>query len=219
VFHTYDWDISIDGAAPSRYTRATVSDAAAYDGITLSGLTVGDHQIEITPHNAPEPGWGNAFGHDWDNTSGANITANKEKLISLDAPLTTMAFAPNPPGNTSAASMFAGLFEGCTNLTAPATFLDTCQLSDTVTDLSRFLYRAHRWNSTLTTPIEFTPLSRWLNANTSITNLARFLSYIHSYSPNLTTPINLTPLSGWFDTGTSISNLSNFLFYTHADNR
>ena len=221
--HTYDWDVYVDGVlttdCPGGNCIGTSHNTTApgVNGITLTGLSSGQHQIKIVPHAAPTPGWGNAFGHTI-NTTGANAQANKNKLISLDSPLTTMAFAPKTTeSTTNAYNMFGSIFLGCTNLTTPATFMDTYKLPNTITDLSYFLSRAHEDNN-LIAPIDFTPLTDWLNTNTSITNLAYFLYGSHRGNTGLATPIDLTSLAGWFNANTSITNLSYFLGYVHAGN-
>jgi hypothetical protein len=222
VFHTYDWNVSIDGGAPSRYfiTQAPdISDLTNADaGILLSSLTPGDHQIEITPYDNVKPGWGNAFGHSYAGGgvtfTGANTDANKQKLISIDAPLTTRAFAPDA-GNASAAYMFAHLFASCTSLTDPATFLDTYKLPGTVTDLSSFLALMHIGNTSLQAPVDLSPLKKWFNNNTSITNLSFFFYATHFENSSLQVSIDLAPVQEWFSNNTSIENLSYFLCGTH----
>ena len=219
--HTYDWDVYVDNVlttdCPSGNCTGTSSTSTApgVNGITLTGLSSGQHQIKIVPHNAPIPGWGNAFGH-YSDTTGANAQANKNKIISLDSPLTTMAFAPKTSESTTNASyMFYGIFNYCTNLTAPANFMDTYKLPSTITDLSNFLQQSHSGNSNLSTPIDLAPLAGWFNANTSITNLSGFLRTIHYDNTNLSTPIDLSPLTNWFNSNNSITDLPHFLSSTH----
>ena len=222
--HTYDWDVYVDNAlttdCPSGNCTGTSNTATApgVNGITLTGLSSGQHQIKIVPHAAPTPGWGNAFGHYFVTGAGANTQLNKDKLISLDSPLTTMAFAPKTSESTANASnMFANIFTDCTNLTTPATFVDTYKLPGTITNLSYFLSRIHSGDTNLTTSIDLTPLSGWFDANTSITNLSDFLTQAHIRN-SLLTPINLAPLSGWFNANNSITNLSAFLTSSHTSN-
>jgi hypothetical protein len=210
--HDYDWDISIDGQAAVNYTGRGEDGS----GIWLSGLASSKHQIRITPHTAPVPGWGNAFG------GGENYDRdNQSKLISIDAPLTTLAFAPKttePDADTNASYMFAYLFLGCENLTAPLVIEDTYRLPATITDLSNFLYYTHALNTALTKPVNLAPLSGWFNGNNSINNLANFLATTYSGNTALIEPVNLAPLSGWFKENTSINNLSYFLGGTHGFN-
>ncbi|MDR1563164.1 MAG: hypothetical protein LBS54_08830 [Dysgonamonadaceae bacterium] len=216
--HAYDWNVSVDGGAAVRKTRGTTTD---HNGIALTIPKAGPHQIRITPYNSSEPGWGNAFGHA---VSGgdANSTANKQKLISIDAPLTTKAFAPT---NTfDATGMFAWMFYNCTNLTTPAKIVDTYKLPETVTRLSNFLANMHYGNSSLTSPIDLSGLEGWFSNNQKITQLSNFLGGTHSGNIsddtkiNLTSPIDLSPLSGWFNGNTSIEQLANFLANTHNNN-
>jgi len=222
--HAYDWDVYVDGIlttdCPGGNCTGTSSQTTApgVDGITLTGLSSGQHQIKILPHSSPAPGWGNAFGH-IDSATGANTLTNTDKLISIDSPLTTMAFAPKITESTTSASyMFASLFAGCTNLTKPAILMDTYKLPSTITDLSYFLYQPHYRNASLTTPIDLAPLAGWFSNNSSITNLSSFLRSSHSGNLTLTNPTDLTPLAGWFNTNSSITNLSNFLDRAHYNN-
>jgi hypothetical protein len=217
--HAYDWDITIDGQPAVRYTGVGGGASATSDGIELT-LGNGDHQIRITPHGGADPGWGNAFGY-CDNTYGANTGTNKQKLISIDAPITTMAFAPKiaEAGSTTNASyMFARLFTGCSNLTTAAVITDTYKLPETITNLSCFLYGIHYGNNLLAAPIDLAPLSGWFNGNISIENLSYFFADTHNGNSNLAAPIDLAPLSGWFNGNTSINSLSHFLHATHNNN-
>jgi hypothetical protein len=216
IYHTYDWDITVDGQPAGRYAGAGGGD---FEGINLT-LDNGDHKIRITPHGGADPGWGNAFGY-CDSTKGAHTAPNKQKLISIDAPITTMAFAPKiaePESTTNASGMFAWLFTGCSNLTTPAVILDTYKLPETITNLSYFLFCIHFGNSTLKKPVDLASLSGWFNGNNSITNLSAFLAYTHFSNSTLIDPINLEPLSGWFNENTSIDYLLDFLFLTHSNN-
>jgi len=221
--HTYDWDVYVDGVLTTDCPGGNCSGTSGtiglnVKGIILTGLSSGEHQIKIVPFNSPAPGWGNAFGH-YDNTDGANDQDNKDKLISVDSPLTTMAFAPKTTESTTdASSMFANIFYDCTNLTTPAILMDTYKLPNTITNLFDFLNQSHFNNFSLTDPIDLTPLDGWFNANTSITNLANFLYYTHYNNFNLTTPIDLTPLAGWFNANTSIVDLSWFLSSSYSSN-
>jgi hypothetical protein len=128
-----------------------------------------------------------------------------------------MAFAPNI-GRPNANYMVANLFYRCSNLTTPATIMDTYKLPNTITDLSYFLYFTHSYNSGLTEPIDLSQLSGWFNNNTSIDNLTSFLVSTHFENTGLTEPIDLSPLSGWFNNNTSIAGLSGFLYQTHSRN-
>jgi len=220
--HTYDWDVYVDGIlttdCPSGNCTGTGSDynAPGVDGIALTGLSNGEHQIKILPHSSPTPGWGNAFGHGgWGES---NSSSNLNKLISIDAPLTTMAFSPKTTeSTTNAERMFALMFNGCPNLTTPARIIDTYKLPNTVTILSKFLSFLHSDNKSLTAPIDLSGLSGWLNKNNSITDLPSFMIGVH-YDNFFTNPINLTPISGWFDANSSITDLSQFLSEIHSQN-
>jgi hypothetical protein len=211
--HAYDWEISVDGEPATPY-----SGTGGYgEGITLSGLPPGDHQIRITPFSKPEPGWGNAYGHYSDMM---NVDRD-EKLISIDAPLTTLAFAPKTTeanAATNASYMFYYLFANCPNLVAPAVIKDTYKLPATVTDLSYFFQYAYSNATSLAVPQDLTPLSGWFSANNSITNLSYFLAYIHYGNTGLTATVNLTSLAGWFSKNNSITNLNYFLAYIHNGN-
>jgi len=231
--HTYDWNVYVDGQAINDTmvdTTLTTScnngncigtghrdTAPGVNGIALVNLSSGTHQIKIVPHSKPIPGWGNAFGHDT-NTAGANAATNKDKLISLDAPLTTMAFAPKTTESTTDASrMFSAIFFSCTNLTTATSLIDTYKLPSSYTNLSYFLGTTHSANRQLTSPIDLAPLSGWFASNTSITNLSNFLYNTHNSNTQLTSPIDLAPLSGWFTSNNSINDLSYFLSNKYYD--
>ena len=221
--HSYNWDVYINDVlttdCPSGNCTGTSGMAVPEaNGIALTGLTNGQHQIKILSHNGPAPGWGNAFGHRFGTVGAANTATNKNKMITLDAPLTTMAFVPKTTESiTDASSMFNGIFNGCNNLTTPASFTTTYTLPSTFTNLSWFLNGIH-YPSKLTDPVDLTGLAGFLDNNTTITNLSGFLDTAHDGSNLLTTPIDLTPLSGWFNGNNSITDLSDFLRYTHNSN-
>jgi hypothetical protein len=215
--HAYDWYVTVDGqpttACPDGRCTSTGINS---NGIQLSGLSTDDHQIRITPYDDEEPGWGNAFGHN-NGADGANSDANKQKLISIDAPLSTLAFAPKTSENT-AAYMFAFLFWGCTNLTSPAVIRDNYKLPETITDLSYFLAATYGYAAGLTKPVDLTPLKDWFNNNHTINNLSCFFLGTHIENNSLAKPIDLTPLKDWFNSNHMITNLLGFLALTHAGN-
>jgi hypothetical protein len=226
IMHGYDWDITVDGQPvgdENGYFNGTVDVNST--GIPLTGLSPGDHQIRITPHGGEEPGWGNAFGHSSSSLSaGANAVVNKRKLISIDAPLSTLAFAPKTTGTeganiTSATYMFAFLFYGCDSLTTPAVIRNNYKLPTTITNLSAFLAGTHYNNTSLTDPIDLTPLEDWFTTdNPTISDLSFFLYTTHYGNTSLTKPIDLKPLRNWFPENHTITNLTNFLYSTHYDN-
>ena len=190
--HAYNWLVYVDGQPITSCggnnnctgTSSTSSTPGA-NGIALAGLGSGAHQIKILPNGTPTPGWGNAFGH-YITTTGANTTTNKYKFISIDAPLTTMAFAPKTTESTTNASyMFAYLFSGCTNLTAGAIIIDTYKLPGTTNDLSNFLRSIHQDNTSLAVPVNLAQLPDWFSPNTSIANLASFLGFAHYNNTSL----------------------------------
>ena len=219
--NTYDWLVYVDDTLTTNCTNGNCTGTGHYEtapgvnGITLTGLSNGAHQIKILPNGTPTPGWGNAFGH-YTNVLGANVQTNKDKLITLNAPLTTMAFAPK--SGTDASYMFANMFYNCANLTTPATIIDTYKLPNTITNLSSFFRTTHSGNTNLTTTIDLSLISGWFSGNSNITNLSAFLQGTHSGNSQLTTPINLSPLSDWFNNNNSITNLSGFLNSTHSLN-
>ena len=219
--HDYDWIVYVDDVLTADCTlgncagMGSISDPPGADGIVLTGLSDGTHQIKILPNGDPAPGWGNAFGH-YEDGYGASDVTNKQKLISIDAPLTTMAFAPE--SGTSAMYMFAGTFLNCANLTTPATIINTYTLPNTITDLSGFMLSMHVGNPLLTNPVNLFGLADWLDSNTSITNLNYFLYNVHLGNSKLIAPINLTPLSGWFDGNNSIIDMDGFFGFTHSEN-
>jgi hypothetical protein len=216
VYHTYDWDISVDGGAEVHYSSTSNN----LNGILLNDLPDGKYQIKISPHNKPDPGWGNAFGYYTYSSDACNAVANKQKIISVDAPLTTLAFAPKTTEDpTNASFMFAYLFSFCTNLTTPIVIKNNYKLPETITSLSFFLFQTHFNNPNLTNPIDLSSLSGWFNSNTSITDMIGFLADTHSGNTNLESPIDLSPLSGWFSADHSISSLMGFLNSTHYNNR
>jgi len=220
--HTYDWDVYVDGILTTDCPSGNCTGTGSHDntpgvhGIALTGLSSGQHQIKILPHGSPSPGWGNAFGHGGWGTS--NSLSNRNKVISIDAPLTTMAFAPKTSeSTTNAERMFENTLVGCSNLTTPATFKDTYKLPNTVTNLSRFLSFFHAYSESLTAPMDLSGLAGWLNKNNSITDLSFFMIGTQ-YDNFYTNPIDLTPLSGWFNANNSITNMHMFLFEIHSQN-
>jgi len=208
--HTYDWDIFVDGQPITDCSGGNRCTGVGGSNMDIS-IPSGQHQIKILPHNDPEPGWGNAFTMD-----------SIPEIVTLDAPLTTMAFAPKPSeSTTSAAYMFHCTFCSTHNLTTTATIIDTYKLPETITDLAGFLSRIHGGNGgnpILTSPINLSPLSGWLSNNNSITNLGDFLWETHGQNTNLASPIDLTPISGWFSNNTSITDLQYFLSQAHWGN-
>jgi hypothetical protein len=215
--HAYDWDITVDGQPAGADGHYTGTGEEPFDGIPLTLTNGVNHQIRITPHGGADPGWGNAFGY-CDSIFGAHTAANKQKLISIDAPITTMAFAPKiaeANSTINASFMFAWLFTGCSNLTTPAVITDTYKLPETITNLSHFLYYSYASNSALVEPINLAPLKDWFKGNNSIENLSGFLTSTHVINSAIAAPINLTPLKDWFINNTSISNLADFLNATH----
>jgi hypothetical protein len=220
--HAYDWYVTVDGQ-PAVNAESTdghfsgTSDTGSA-GIQLTGLSAGKHKIRIIPHGDEVAGWGNAFGH-YSGTGGANNFGNKQKLISIDAPLSTLAFAPESANATSAAYMFAYMFHNCSNLTTPAVIRDNYKLPTTITDLSNFLSGTHNGNTKLTDPIDLTLLKDWFSDNQTITDLSYFLYNTHNSNDSLKQPINLTPLEDWFSNNTKITTLSRFLANTHFGNK
>ncbi|MDR1561569.1 MAG: hypothetical protein LBS54_00585 [Dysgonamonadaceae bacterium] len=216
--HVYDWYVSVDGGVAKHIKGGPTNNN---EGIKLEDLSNGDHKIRITPFNPPAPGWGNAFGYMATVTAIPCFPDNKNKLISIDAPITTMAFAPEAPEGvtvTNASHMFAYMFYECKNLTTPVKIVDTYKLPPTVTDLSHFLRDTHYDNTNLKSTIDLIQIKDWFDANNNITNLSYFLYGIHDDNTYLTEPIDLTPLQGWFKGNTSITDLDNFLAYTHQNN-
>gem|GEM_PF-1469207 len=212
IDHAYDWDIFIDNQPITDCGGGNnCTGMGGSTPIKVTGLTAGKHQIRIVPHGAPAPGWGNAFASDWGGDSA--------QIVTIDAPLTTMAFAPKPSeSTTSAAAMFGQVFAGCANLTTPMKIIDTYKLPSTVTDLSEFLRYAHVENGNLESSIDLSGLAGWFNANNSITDLSGFLLNTHSENTNNTSPIDLSPLASWFNNNNSITNLRLFLAGTHDEN-
>jgi hypothetical protein len=216
--HAYDWDITVDGQ-PAGDADGHFSGISAIvpSGIQLTGLSTDkDHQIRITPHGDEEAGWGNAFGHYIG--TGANSTANKDKLISIDAPLSTLAFAPKTAeSKVSARYMFAYMFHGCSNLTTPAVIRDNYKLPATITNLSYFLSYTHSANTSLAQPIDLTPLKDWFTDNQKITNLSNFLAYSHYNNTSLKLD-GQTIFPHWIMTigTTAIQNIVSTFYYTFA---
>jgi hypothetical protein len=217
IVHSYDWNIFVDGEYFSSAT-GKASDTSDDDGILLEGLSAGKHKIRITPNGAPAPGWGNAFGF-YNSVTGSNVRsqANRDKIISVDAPLTTMAFAPDA-GTGNASYMFAYTFYSCKKLETGIKIKDTYKLPATITNLSRFLYYTHYDNTVLEDPVDLSGISGWFSGNSSITNLSFFLNSTHSGNTSLEKPVNLSWISGWFSGNSSITTLYNFLDNTHSGN-
>jgi len=204
--HTFDWDIFIDDQPITECNGGNnCSGMGGWDKVITFTVPSGQHQVKILPHNGPEPGWGNAFG-----------MYNSPEIISIDAPLTTMAFAPKISESiTDASAMFSYIFSKCQNLTNGATIIDTYKLPNTITDLSYFLESAHGDSDNIITGMDLSGLDGWLYDNTSIVDLRGFLDYAHAYNYNLTTPVKLPRM---FKNNNSIEDLSDFLVWTHDSN-
>jgi hypothetical protein len=212
--HTYDWDIEVDGDPITDCDGGSNCVGTASESsteIALSGLSNGEHQIKITPHDSPEPGWGNAFGC-------RRYSAHNScyDIISLDAPLTTKAFAPKTTESTTNASyMFADVLF-MSGVSGAVSFKDTYKLPSAITDLSHFLdgFLSQSYKSRST--IDLSGIANWLEADTNITNLSYFMAnhFMACYrcgSNNLVEPVDLAPLSNWFSDNGTITNLSHFL--------
>jgi len=213
MFHDYDWDVFIDGQPITSCgggNRCAGTGSSTDSSIVIAGLSDEVHLVKILPHSGPEAGWGNAF----------NLfkSTGTPEVISIDAPITTMAFAPKTSDSTTSASgMFAELFSDCIHLTTGATIVDTYRLPNTITDLSGFMWSIHENSPELITPVNISSLSGWLVANNVITNLSYFLASSHGGNDVLEETIDLTPMTGWFSNNTSITNISNFLSGTYAN--
>jgi len=208
--HEYDWDIFVNNQPITDCNGSNYCTGAGWDDITITNLPTGEHQIKILPHTEPEPGWGNAFGFYWGDGA--------VDIVAIDAPLTTMAFAPKPSQSTTSASgIFAYMFGGASNLVTPATFKDTYKLPDTIIYIDNFMCGIHYGNTKLANPIDLSGLSGWLINNNTIIDFD-FLYEVHSGNTQLTTPIDLSPLAGWFKNNHSIKYLGVFLGDAHAHN-
>jgi hypothetical protein len=163
----------------------TGTSATASPCISLTNLDSGQHQIKITPHGKPTPAGAMLLDTAIVSSGSANIYTNKNKLVSIDAPLTTMTFAPKEGNATSASFMFAYLFYNCTKLTTPAIIKDTYKLPGSVTNMSYFLYETHEYNSNLKEAINLVPLTEWFNGNTTINNMNYFLASTHYNNSSL----------------------------------
>jgi len=101
--HEYNWDVFVDDQPITDCGGGNNCVGSGWNDLVISVPTTGAHQIKILPHDGPEPGWGNAFSMDYNNSA--------IEIITIDAPLTTMAFAPKPSESTTDASyMFAYIF-------------------------------------------------------------------------------------------------------------
>jgi hypothetical protein len=93
--YAYDWNINWgDGTAAERKTGTGASTSAR---IAHTYSAAGQYQITITPAGSTT-GWFKAFGFS-DNTSGANVQTNKNKVVSPDTSITVGMFAV--PGATN----------------------------------------------------------------------------------------------------------------------
>ncbi len=214
---SYDWNVAVDGQTPVRYTRERNS--SNKQGIKLSGLTLGEHKIVITPFNEPSIGWGNVFGFAFTSAgSDADVQTNKNKVLRLDAPLTTLAFAPKvDEGDQNIYSnFFAYTFSGCTYLTTGAALANTYSLPSNVTKINSFAKNIHYENESLETPLDLSLMSAWLNKNNQLTEFSYFLSASHFQNFHLVNGVDLTPISNWFENNTSIKVFDNFMLTTYS---
>ena len=114
--YAYDWNIDWGDGTVQR-AIGTGSNTSA--GITHTYATGGQYQITIKPAGVASS-WFRAFGF-WSNTNGANVQTNKNKVVSLDTPLTVSMFAT--PGATIVANdVCRNMFYSCRGVNfAPGT--------------------------------------------------------------------------------------------------
>jgi len=98
LVYAYDWNIDWGDGTAVQHATGTGANTSA--GITHTYATVGQYQIKIIPAGSTT-GWLRAFGF-YNNTSGANVQTNKNKVVSPDTPLTVAMYAA--PGATSVAN-------------------------------------------------------------------------------------------------------------------
>jgi len=126
--HPYNWVINCGGGQSDQTVSGTSSTSSA--GIICNYATPGEYQITIRSSTTPAtPGWMNAFGF-YDNTSGANVLANKNLFKSIDTPFTDNMRTPN------SFARFASVFQGARNAVGiPANLFSNINTSS-ATDLS-----------------------------------------------------------------------------------
>ena len=105
--YSYDWVIGWDDGT-SQHVSGTGE--ANSEGIPHEYAVAGEYQIIIMPAG-DENEWLRAFGFN-NNTNGANATANKQKMVSPDSPL-TVAMCAAPGATTVGNSVFQSMFYGC----------------------------------------------------------------------------------------------------------
>ena len=121
----YNWNINwgdenteiianTDAGAPQNATNST--------GISHTYTDAGTYTITITP-NGSKDAWLSAFGF-YNNTDGANATANKQMVTKVISPLTLLMTRTQAQLNSGAApdNEWAYTFESCTNLTMSNNF-------------------------------------------------------------------------------------------------
>lgn len=225
----YDWQVAVDGNTPIRYfcNREKFYSENSDGGynycnkmsIELSGLSVGEHKIVITPTNKPSVGWGFMFGFgSQDNSKAATIQDNKDKIIHIDAPLTTLAFFPGVYDGNKVKNMFREIFFGCRNLINGATVANTYNLPDEVTELDNFMDSMYAYDESLETSADISLMSGFINKNNKIESLNDFMDDIYYNNYHLTKGTDLTPIKDWFYHSTSVTNIRSFMGGMYINN-
>jgi cell division protein FtsL len=225
----YDWQVSVDGSSSVRYYcdekkyySENVDGKANYcdkQSIKLSGLSSGNHKIVITPTNGPTPSWGFMFGFDLkDSTEAANIQENKDKIISVDAPLTTMAFFPGIYDGEKVKYMFSKTFYECRNLINGVVLANTYSLPNKVTELNDFMSGLHAYNESLETPIDLSLMSGFIGKDNKIESLESFMYDAYYDNYHLIKGMDLSSIEDWFLKNTTVKNLRGFMAGLHQNN-
>jgi hypothetical protein len=114
---TYDWDIDWgDGTAKQNASGSSATDSP---GISHTYAAAGTYQITISPHGsdpASKDAWFGAFGFAA-GTSGANSPTNKNKVVSVDSPISPLMTRTQEQIDLSQAPNYEWVytFYGCQN--------------------------------------------------------------------------------------------------------
>jgi hypothetical protein len=159
----YDWVVYADDQELGVYA-GTGYDSGA--GISITGLENATHTVAIKPNGEYSVGWGCAFGF-YNNTSGANAAANKDKLTAvLNDPDWAHLYTETNTGNYFRAYQCYG----CTNLTQ----IPDEDLPDTVITVGNYYRYIQCYNCKSLTKAA-TEIS--LDSVTSIGNYFRYGQY------------------------------------------
>ena len=129
-----DYDLLVDWGDESE-PEVVQGTSSANHGVSHTYANANqNYQITIQP-NGDTDGWGVAFGFGF-GSEGCNVQTNKDKIISLDSPLTKSMVSKN--GELD--GICYHMFEGCTNLTMGASFNLPQNITSVGSNFARYMF-------------------------------------------------------------------------------